>query len=990
MVYSMYPSITPRSDPKFPKTLIGDFTFDSERNQHRSQLFLRRNMTRVLAYHEKNRIKAAVNSNLHRRRTFGGSIDSVSTKSGAETPTANGAEPATPLVLYAGQNLIATSQALDMPIPPGRQHLPSVSESVSPSAFVVASPKEDYKAPARRSLRRLEGSQYDDEDAELRLNLSNIRKKLNFMSNMPSEEDRPNKRQKRESIKCQCHLTVWDNREGLEAAEPLIRKSQMCQVIATERGAIGWFVDIELDGPFIIKARELKVSTDRKGESVLGMVDKYFLELKIVPSRLDIQWPPIPILGKSDGDHFTGLGKTASEKLQGALVARYMHLPQAPAADVPLSIFFLREGRTYRTKYGLEVNSQWAKSHGLVHRVKPEPKLDPTLGSWIWDPEGQPFGRRRSTKSNKSNPVADGRPAQHPRDVEVKITYTFDASSIRPVAKEFRRATVTGFCCPACPLQKSSTLEDLQFHFHASHAKYRFIIEKKMHDAANEDDLTYVHFRVGFAEAGKPRTLDKAQREEEFEWHAPAEPFDQSAYVNGDQSWLGVQSKKRGPSNGAASNLTLDPRSLLRKKNGGFLPAEHVPDFRQTQRKKYPVTTLRMKTKGTTKETMYSSISHRPLRLSEEPRSETDDEMDDDWFVERHMETLELTAEQEGWSDEERELLKRWNKHRLEEHLEHPRFLSDSLVRFVRKNKTWLKNGNAELLRAFFTLIGEFKGLRVLNDAVVMDLHRMIFGQMPISMGQAGDGESTIDVSMADVSPTAHQGTQDAQGIQDIHVQIHQNLNGSSNNNSNNSNNSNDNSNSNGKSNWIWTWTSTGIKSTTNTTNTNTTNTNTTNTNTTNTNTNTTNTNTNTTSTSTTNTTNTNTTNTTNTNTTNTNTNTTNTNTNTNTTTNTTNSTNSTNTNSTNHHPQQQQHTTRQTKVETLLSIAPGCCGACSKPIARIIKKAIRCSEAQCETAAVMYHARCVKQDKQDKLAWTCDLCKERIREIKGKGKVRD
>src|SRR6202012_2789389 len=184
----------------------------------------------------------------------------------------------------------------------------------------------------------------------------------NFKTNSLHDSERPAKRQKRDTVRCHCHLTIWDNRDGF-AAIPLTTKSSYCFVTGADNGVHGHFIDLEMERPFIVKAAEIRVPVTTKQISALEIIDKYFLEFKIIPCRADSHWPPMPILGKSDGDHFAhDIKKTGAEELQGAIVARYTHLPTHPGLNIPLSVFFLHEGKTYRTKYGLQVISDWQRA----------------------------------------------------------------------------------------------------------------------------------------------------------------------------------------------------------------------------------------------------------------------------------------------------------------------------------------------------------------------------------------------------------------------------------------------------------------------------------------------------------------------------------------------------------------------------------------------------------------------------------------------------
>ena len=106
--------------------------------------------------------------------------------------------------------------------------------------------------------------------------------------------------------------------------------------------------------------------------------------------------------------------------------------------------------------------------------------------------------------------------------------------------------------------------------------------------------------------------------------------------------------------------------------------------------------------------------------------SETDDEIEDDWFVQRHLEHLDITAREEEWSEMKRELNRRWDEHRLDEKLEHPRYVSDSLVRFVRRHRDWLSRPDQELAIAFEQLVSDLTRTRLINAQVQADVFNMI------------------------------------------------------------------------------------------------------------------------------------------------------------------------------------------------------------------------------------------------------------------------
>ncbi|KAK5462402.1 hypothetical protein LTS15_002114 [Exophiala xenobiotica] len=635
----------------------------------------------------------------------------------------------------------------------GPSNAPAVPSAMPRSSHTSLQNGETQQAQrkTRRSIRGLSGRVYEESDAELTLDLNNIRKKLNFKTNTGHEGERPSKRQKRDTVKCQCYLTIWDNRDS-HATAPLVSKSEYCHVTTRETEGSGYFVELELDKAFTVRASELKVSVQEKNEHVFSLIDKYFLELKIIPCRTDSRWPPIPLLGKSDGDHFApDIKRSGAELLQGAVVARYTHLPQAPESDTPLSVFFLHEGRTYRTKYGLQVSSIWQKSgSGSTPARRPRNGID--LDSFR-SPEQKTLacggvneahsatrtkldangiGATNETKSD-TNGVQAPAPSNPP-----EVCYNLCSN----VDQKFRYATVRGYRCPLCAVWKTSKLDRLVFHLSTMHSKYIFQVQKPQRDPISKD-LTHIQIKVDTAPQVK-----KEEHPLQIDWQAPSEPFNLPAYSEGVRDWVGSPSLKKHSSEDTTTSTVLSAQQQL---SSQFPSALEVPDFRQPKRKRFRA--IQLQSKDADAEPVYTSVSHRPVSPSEDPRSETDEEIDNEWQIETHMERLEVVSKREGWTDHERELSKRWNRHRMEERLEHSRYLSNSMVRFVRKHREWLKNGNDELLGAFFELLERLKESSVVDDDVVSDVNKLIFQNSP-PPEPAAKGKQVVRNGVAEGEPS--------------------------------------------------------------------------------------------------------------------------------------------------------------------------------------------------------------------------------------------
>ncbi|RMZ86694.1 hypothetical protein DV736_g6079, partial [Chaetothyriales sp. CBS 134916] len=613
----------------------------------------------------------------------------------------------------------------------------------------------NFRNSSRRSLRRLQDNIFHDDEAELTIDLISIRRKLNFKSNRLTEDGPPRKKIKSGHVKCLCTLTLWDNRneavEKIDEKVPLVKMHVNCTIVTYEADDQSPQVNIELEQPFKLKAREFKVLSIPKDadEPMLGIIDDYFLELKLIPLKLEVDWPPIPLLGKSEGESQRRLAILTAEKLKGSLVARYQKLPKAPEPDIPLSIFFVHEGRLHKTKFGLELSAQWSVPKMPMNNHNPGISLKVTGNSETEHQTRARVNHKRTIMTHRTKSptmplvASDGSFSQTPPErPRVKISFLFDpkGASAHDISKELRTVEVDDFQCPICVAYTAKDVLELRFHWLTMHSKYNFVF----FDDGRKGRVRRLRFHVMPIQAGKlSKQLDD---DKTFGYLSNGNPFDVLAYLD-DEPGVGKgrpKPRSQHPSvNTSRGQLVEDLATELRKRNGGqhgYLRPEDVRDFRKPERKRHPVVLLDRKLDN--KYTPYSSISHRPRSISEDAVSETDDEIDDEWFIERHLEELDVMAQKEGWSDEKAEFLKKWNRHRLEEKLEHPRFISDSLIRFVKKEVALLGIPSTGLHAAFADLLANLVRSRYIDVQFCVDLQAMTRRLVQTAKGASDDTES--------------------------------------------------------------------------------------------------------------------------------------------------------------------------------------------------------------------------------------------------------
>lgn len=558
---------------------------------------------------------------------------------------------------------------------------------------------------------------FHQEDAELIFDIRSIRRKLNYRENL---DERPRKRIRRETVECKCYFAVWDNRQGHRQLEPILKRCEDCRVTPADTASDAHAAEIELERPFRIPAREFFVPvTSRDGEiSRWEIGDKYLLEIKIIPCNTSDLWPPMPILSKSDDSLARGLVKRKDLAFtEGMLVSNYTNLPHTPPADVPLNVAFDQCGRTFKTKYGLEVNAEWTYPHIydakikkedgiLIQRVEEEEKNDPLCRS---------IDRSSLARSRKSRQKRQE--VSSPVKQNVQVSYAWDIETRTPLARESRTTSLEGLYCPVCHAQEFASLERLQFHFCNIHDKYKFIIEGMEDDPAT-NKLKSVRFRIEVAEIVRPRAANHVKDEREFSWQRPKRPFDIEAYISGETSWTGALPRRRtvGTAQAQQGSGTATPSALPLDRKHTFRPAAEVREIPLLVRKKFEVPAAK-----TRKETsFYRSISHKVMKTGE-MLSETDDEIDNDWLVKKQNDAI---AETEEWTAAEKNFRQRWNMHIMSEGCPSARYVSDSLIRFVRKNANWLKD--MDMLDQFHDLTATLMERGLMDAKILKDCLRIV------------------------------------------------------------------------------------------------------------------------------------------------------------------------------------------------------------------------------------------------------------------------
>lgn len=550
--------------------------------------------------------------------------------------------------------------------------------------------------------------------------ICSIRKKLNWKDNR-NADIRSVKRQRLDDTACLAHLTIWDNSIGVEKSAPLRVWTQHCHV--TQRGSGDSTnsdnrVNIQLESPFIIPKRDLRVQGKLNGERCLVMAEQYFIEIKILPTRDNLEnWPPILLLGKSDADGASASNEKIAECLNGALVARYHSL--TPDTQTPLSVFFYFEGKPFRSKYGLEVRARWQSRQDSIHRSSRQIGTeDTTVEDWMMDKNGLLFGMNHDGPENKmatnrADVVSKGKLSgskQGPTlDSSSSTRFKIEPTMSGVSSRKYREFVLMGLSCLWCDTRYLKTPDLLVHHLQYQHNKYSYSIDAR--PRSNKGRRTTSNNEVTITVTDAP---PKQKRYVQHETQTTAAVLDSDV-------------------------VAISPLNKIRKQHGGFLPLQHVPAARPEglSREKHPV--VKVSGKGGFMTPAFASRSVRSMAAGdpdEHDRSESEDETDDAWLAGQYLENLDDFAQQQQWTDAKRRLAKKWGYHLIQrECYPHSRYISDALLRFVRIEKQWIlrksdewknasdrKDLEAESIDALEDFMHELMTNRVINEEVCSDV----------------------------------------------------------------------------------------------------------------------------------------------------------------------------------------------------------------------------------------------------------------------------
>jgi hypothetical protein len=520
---------------------------------------------------------------------------------------------------------------------------------------------------------------------ELLLNMTHLSAKFGSTPNAAFDSE------KKQS--CRCTISVMLLDKGPERSQIVGEQSRQCDLVMNR---FNQNIKVKLEEPF-----RLAWKVSRESRCHVGIT--------LSPAQnATSDWPPVVVRSKIHNKFGLMPGGSELDDLFTGLVATYEDFPLFRKHVKVLPVIYASNGTAFKTWHELEVSIDWVSTQAK--------------------PSNRKSQRRSSRPSrNEHRPPTWKKLNQDTRQVaEVRVSYTLAASEESKYAAEWRKLTFRGsFHCPFCQREHADfdNITHLRFHLMTRHPAHNFVLQEPKSKERQKNPTSY-NFEVSTAKR-KPDKVPPWLIT--YSWVAPLTPFSISAYITGDESWPGTDSPR--PLKELPPPTTQNPITALRKKHGGFLPAQHVPDIPIRQRKTYRV----VPTKTSTNLPLFTSVTHRQLQPDEE-LSESDDDVDETWLRDKHAQQI---MDMTHLPLAEREFQIRWNDHVKSERLPHTFYLSDVFVRWVRKDREWL-SADKERLRLYHQFERGLRDRGKLSVGVCRGCWGILYGKIsPADKGKA-------------------------------------------------------------------------------------------------------------------------------------------------------------------------------------------------------------------------------------------------------------
>ncbi|MCJ1432127.1 hypothetical protein MMC27_001483 [Xylographa pallens] len=504
---------------------------------------------------------------------------------------------------------------------------------------------------------RLEKGTTGPEAPVLRIDLTAIKDRKAVYRNLP--EQRPSlKRIRTTSVHAQCLLTIWPTASSKkEDMTYLVRQSKSCVIEAGTKESGERTAIVTMESPFFVNFDELLIA----GRKPLNgySTQMYDMQMALLPANATDPWPPMDFLAPPP---------KISQRMEAdgpvrfpMLLAQWRKLPQLPETSTEslLEGLAYQDGKRYKTKLSLKLEAAWSlpSSQLTSYNASRRKALSPV--------------------PHLPSPVSD----HDTLGPIVSVTWTFHGLWEHLPPLEF-----DGYLCPLCQRRQLASMDTYDFHLATGHDLFKFKLVSSTSSAGTRRKID-VEVLVDVTDTFSVKSSNNVLDQREMNWQKPQTLFDLEAFLKGDETWMRKENKSNSrliptrptlgnaPSNSGDSASTETPNAIQSR------AAEEVPDLPPPNRKKFAVPAAPPGIK------FFRLTVKRPLREGEYI-SESDDEMDGNWLLQKHNDTIESFSDM---SQSEKRFIQLYDRHMLDENLSSNLHFREALVRFCRLNRDWLR-----------------------------------------------------------------------------------------------------------------------------------------------------------------------------------------------------------------------------------------------------------------------------------------------------------
>jgi hypothetical protein len=460
--------------------------------------------------------------------------------------------------------------------------------------------------------------------------------------------------------------------------------------------------DITLEEPFSIEVEKIYVTIERGNNGT-------YRWKRTIPAHYQLN-VEIKCLHHGDAIHLLGLmEKKSASKYRGSLTeedatlrATWYDLPECPPAGKLLAMTRTNglDQHSINMKFGVELSMGWSR------------KQDSPLAT---------FAKRRRAalvldQAQLPTPSASDESEHTPKQQYI-ITWVFMNS-------RFHNMKVLK--CPLCATAPSAraqrefpSFDRLHTHVMMWHDHFQPRVEVTGYNHTGEaPGVTTQQYTIHISLSGtltEKATQPKYSGDEDH-WIAPERPFDEKAYLRGEDTWTGhvrkVERAERPHISGAKKQPSTGPGTT--KPRPALSDINDLPDLPKT---KWPLPKV-------PRVRFYRTKSKRPFE-PDENISESDESVDESWLQAQKRDDMSSLPISAGG----KEFYQDWNVAATEDGFPADLFTRECLVRFARKHRG--KMWDDEYYAEFLTTVNRLYALKLIDDEVQSycnDRRSLVFG----------------------------------------------------------------------------------------------------------------------------------------------------------------------------------------------------------------------------------------------------------------------